>query len=137
MTEEKKQYQQAFKATSLFGGVQFLLILVSMLRSKVVALFLGPAGMGIYNLLRQTVDVINKVSSFGLSASSVKYISQELTDGDEQRAYKLISVLQNLLWITGTFGAIVLAISASFISKLLFNYFSYINYWNILFLNFF
>lgn len=126
MTEEKKQYQQAFKATSLFGGVQFLLILVSMLRSKVVALFLGPAGMGVYYLLRVTVDVINKVSSFGLSASSVKYISQELTDGDEQRAYKLISVLQNLLWITGTFGAIVLALSASFISKLLFDSNAYV-----------
>lgn len=126
MTEEKKQYQQAFKATSLFGGVQVLLILISMVRSKVVALFLGPAGMGVYNLLRVTVDVISKITGFGLSASSVKYISQELTDGDEQRAYKLISVLQNLLWITGVFGALVLAFSSSFISKLLFDSNAYV-----------
>lgn len=126
MNEEKKQYQQAFKATSLFGGVQFLQIIISALKSKVVAIFLGPSGMGIYNLLRVTVEVVGKVTNFGLSASSVRFISQELTDGDEKRAYKLISVLQNLLWITGTFGALLLAISAPFISKLLFNSDAYI-----------
>lgn len=121
MKDEKKQYRQAFKATSLFGGVQFIQIIISALKSKVIALFLGPAGMGIYNLLRNTVEIAGKTSGFGLSASSVKFISEEITDGDEQRAYKLIQVLQNLLWISGGLGALILAFCAPFISRLLFD----------------
>ncbi len=121
MSREKKQYRQAFKATSLFGGVQFVQIVISALKSKVIALFLGPSGMGVYNLLRNTVEVTGKISGFGLSASSVKFISEEFMDGDEQKAYKLIQVLQNLLWITGSIGALILAFSAPFVSRLLFD----------------
>jgi len=121
MSREKKQYRQAFKATSLFGGVQFVQIVISAIKSKVIALFLGPSGMGIYNLLRNTVEVTGKLSSFGLSASSVKFISEEFTSGDEQKAYRIIQVLQNLLWISGSIGALILAFSAPFISQLLFD----------------
>lgn len=120
MKNEKKQYRQAFKATSLFGGVQVIQIIISMLKSKVIAFFLGPAGMGIYNLLRNTVEITGKISGFGLSASSVKFISEEFTEGNEDRAYKLIQVLQNLLWISGVVGAVILAIAAPFLSRLLF-----------------
>lgn len=120
MTNEKKQYRQAFKATSLFGGVQVIQIIISALKSKIIALFLGPTGVGIYNLLRNTVEITGKISGFGLSASSVKFISEEFTDGDEEKAHKLIQILQNLLWISGGLGAIVLAILAPYLSQRLF-----------------
>ena len=48
MTEEQSSYRQIVKATSVFGGVQGFNILISIIRSKVVAVLLGPAG--IYSL---------------------------------------------------------------------------------------
>ena len=52
--EQKSSYRQIVKATSLFGGVQFFQIIISVIRSKFVAILLGPAGMGIVGLLTAT-----------------------------------------------------------------------------------
>ncbi len=38
MVSDKNSYKQIIKATSLFGGVQFFNILISIIKSKVVAL---------------------------------------------------------------------------------------------------
>lgn len=121
MENEKKQYRQAFKATSLFGGVQVFQIIVSALKSKVVALFLGPTGMGIYQLLRTTVDMTSTLTNFGLDTSAVKFIAEEFTKGNREKAFRVIQILQNLLWITGLLGAILLVLASPFLSRLLFD----------------
>lgn len=49
MIKEKKDdsYSHILKYTGIFGGVQGLNILMSMVRNKLVAIILGPEGMGI------------------------------------------------------------------------------------------
>lgn len=126
MAKEEKQYQQVFKATSLFGGVQVLQIIISVLKSKVAAIFLGPSGMGVLRLLKTTVNLVSQISSFGLPTSSVKYISLKFMNGDEEKTHKLISVLQNLLWMTGLLGAVILIAASPFLSRLLFDSKAYI-----------
>lgn len=121
MSKEKKEYQQVFKATSLFGGVQLIQIIISALKTKVVAIFLGPSGMGIYRLLQTTVNMVGKFTDFGLPTSAVKYISFEFAKGNEEKAYRYIQILQNLLWITGILGAAVLMLASPFLSELLFD----------------
>ena len=49
--EERSRYRSSFGATVLFSGVQLFQILIKIVRSKFVALFIGPAGMGIHSLL--------------------------------------------------------------------------------------
>ncbi len=63
------------KATALFGGVQIFNIFIQIIRSKVVATLLGPAGMGIMGLLNSTIDIIGKSTNFGLGLSAVKNIA--------------------------------------------------------------
>ena len=45
--EKDDSYSHILKYTSLFGGVQGLGILVGIVRNKLVALLLGPDGMGL------------------------------------------------------------------------------------------
>lgn len=48
--EKKKRnnaYANILKYTSLFGGVQALSILVALVRNKLVAVLLGPMGVGL------------------------------------------------------------------------------------------
>ena len=40
-------YKNIFKATTLFGGVQGLNILLNLARTKLVAIFLGRVGVGL------------------------------------------------------------------------------------------
>lgn len=121
MAQEEKEYQQVFKATSLFGGVQIFQILLSVVKSKITAILLGPSGMGIIRLLNSSIGLIGEFSSFGLPLSSVKHISLKFMSGDVQKTYKLIAILKKLLWITGLLGGAIMIIAAPFLSRLLFD----------------
>ena len=51
-------YSHILKYTSLFGGVQGLTILISLVRNKAMAVFLGAAGVGLNSLLTSMQNFI-------------------------------------------------------------------------------
>lgn len=57
-TEETRSYRNIFKATTLFGGVQVYQILISIIRSKFVAVLLGTAGMGIQGMFLSSISLV-------------------------------------------------------------------------------
>ena len=101
MTEDQKSYRQIFKATSIFGGVQVFKIIISIIRSKVVAVLLGPSGMGIINLLVSTTGFITTLTNFGLGTSAVKNVAAATATGDNEKARLTITVLKILVKYTG------------------------------------
>ena len=56
--ETTDSYGHVLKYTGIFGGVQGLNILVSLVRNKLVAVILGPNGMGLASLFNTTVNFI-------------------------------------------------------------------------------
>ena len=120
MTEQQSSYRQIMKATSLFGGVQVFNIAISIIRSKFIAVLLGPAGMGIMGLLTSTIGLIGSVTNFGLSISAVKDIATANSTGDNRQISLISSVLQRLVWITGILGMSVTIILSPWLSQLTF-----------------
>ena len=85
---EKGAYGQVLKYTGIFGGVQGLNVIVSLVRNKLAAVLLGPAGMGLVSLFNATVAFVSQATGFGISMSAVRHISELTESGDEaQRAY--------------------------------------------------
>ena len=62
-------YRQIMKATSIFGGVQVINIIIQIIRSKVIAVLLGTTGVGVMGLLITTISFIAKLTGFGLNTS--------------------------------------------------------------------
>ncbi len=109
---DQKGYRSIFKATSLFGGVQIYQILIGIIKSKIVAILLGPAGVGIMGLFQSATQLIQSLSSFGLSQSAVKNVSEAQASGDVKRVSLVITVLRRLVWATGLLGmALVIVLS--------------------------
>lgn len=121
MEDSQSSYRQIIKATSLFGGVQFLSILISIIRSKIVAIFLGPTGLGITSLLNSSIALISAFTSVGLDKSAVKSISMANFTGDNVKIATEISILKRLIWFTGILGTMLTIILSSWLSKLTFN----------------
>ena len=119
MTEEQS-YRQIMKATTLFGGVQVFNILISIIRSKFIAVLLGPAGMGIMGLLTSTIGIITSLTNFGLGTSAVKNIASAFGTGDEKRIGTVVTALRKMVWITGLLGLITTAILSPWLSQLTF-----------------
>ena len=113
-------YKTALKATSLFGGVQIYNIAIRIIRSKVVAVLLGPEGMGIYGLLSSSTTLVSSITSCGLGQSSIKNIAEANASGDNNRIAIVISVLRKLVWITGLVGSVVCAALSPYLSQITF-----------------
>lgn len=101
MNQEKNTYKQILKTTSIFGGVQVYNILIAIVRSKIVAVLLGPEGIGLSGLYQNATGLVSGFSSFGLNNSGVKSISES------NEKEKTVSVLYTLLLFTGILGTLV------------------------------
>lgn len=115
MNENQNQYRQILKATSLFGGVQVLSVLISIIRSKIAAIFIGPAGLGIIGILNSTLNLIIGFTKLGLDVSAVKEISTV-----NKGVSRTIAVLKRLTWLTGILGAVITIILSPWLSKVAF-----------------
>ena len=115
----KNSYRDILKTTSLFSGVQILGVLISIAKSKLAAILIGPAGIGIVGVLNSTLNVIIGFSKLGLDVSAVKEIAA-LKGHDEAKVVKIINVLRRLCWITGILGAIITIVLSSWLSQLAF-----------------
>ena len=120
MSDPKNSYRQIFKATSIFGGVQFLTIVISVIRTKLIAVFLGPAGMGIITLLNSTLGLISSISSLGIETSAVKNISENYKNGDLQSVSRIISIVRKIIFFTGVLGMLLVIIFSKTLSVITF-----------------
>ena len=121
----QSSYRQIMKATSIFGGVQVFNIIITIVRSKFVAIWLGPAGMGIMGLLTSTLGLISSITNFGLGTTAVRDISEANTSGNRERIAKTLSVFRTLVWGTGLLGMIVVIVLSPLLSQLTFGNYDY------------
>lgn len=55
-------------------------MLVGVVRNKMVAMILGPGGMGLLSLFNSTIKLVSESTNMGISMSGVKTISQNFDD---------------------------------------------------------
>lgn len=120
-------YRQIFKATSIYGGVQVIVILVAIARSKFIAMLLGPAGMGVVTLLTTTIGIIRNATEFGLGTSAIKSIAAAHSTGDANKIGTVIAVLRRWVWITGIIAFAIAVIISPWLSKATFGNGNYTN----------
>lgn len=118
---DKKQFQsgykQILKATSIFGGVQFLNILVAIGRSKVFAIFLGPSGMGVFGLYSSALQLVTNVVDMGVTTSGVRSVSKAVGENDNEEINLTLVTVNRLAWISGILGAILVFLFAAELSQ--------------------
>ena len=107
--KDRSGYRNSFGSTLLFSGVQIYQIIIKIVRSKFVAMLIGPEGMGITSLLHSTTDLVSSATNLGLSTSSVKSLSAAYTQGNQQKIAITIIVLRRLIFLTGLLGMLVCA----------------------------
>lgn len=108
------------KATSVFGGLQVFNIIIAVIRSKFVAVLLGPAGMGVFGLLTATLGVIGGLTNFGLGTSAVKNIAAAHASGNQLELNSTVAVFRRLVWATGLLGLLVTLLLSPWLSEITF-----------------
>lgn len=113
----RNSYGNILKSIGLFGGVKVFQILVSIIKNKIVAVLIGPAGMGIVGLITSATGTVTAATGFGLHTSSVRDIAKATQSGDEKRIGIVVSVLRKLVIFTGLLGTAVTFLCAPVLSQ--------------------
>ena len=113
-------YNQILKSTSLFGGVQVVTIIVSLLRNKIVAVLLGPTGVGLMGIFISASTLISSISGLGLNYSIVREIAgAKAVQKEDVSIGRVVSISQHWIILSallGLFATILLAPLLSFFS---------------------
>ena len=120
MKTEGKTYGQVLKSSALIGGASVLNVVFAMVRTKVMALLLGPAGIGLFGLYSSICDLTRSVAGLGINSSGVRQIAEAVGTGDAQRIARTVTTLRRVALYSGALGALLLLIFSKPLSRLTF-----------------
>jgi PST family polysaccharide transporter len=104
MTSEKNSYGEILRSSSIVGGAQATNYVIGLARVKLVAMLLGPTGVGLIGLYTSAIGFVGTVSGLGVGPSSVREIVRAYGQGDPQEAARTVIVLRRVCWAIGFFG---------------------------------
>lgn len=91
------------KAVGIFGGVQMTGILCSIVRTKLVAIWIGAVGVGLFGLYNTAIDMISSLTQLGIRSSAVREVAGAESESLQRRA--ILIVRRWSLWL-GLVGAL-------------------------------
>ena len=101
---QSSSYKQIIKSSGITGLAQGIDIFSRLLRTKLVALWLGASGIGVMGILQSTIELISSFSGLGLGSSAIRSVAVSVANGNEQKVGEVITTLRWLVWVTGVFG---------------------------------
>lgn len=115
MSGKGNNYYAALKATTLFGGIQVVQILVQLIRSKFLAVLIGPYGIGYLGLINNSLSLLEAFTGLGIATSAIKPISNAHTNNPVELG-KIVWTVRRLILVTGLFGCICTALLSPLLS---------------------
>ena len=112
--------RMAMKAMGLFGGVQVMGILCSIIRTKLVAMWIGPVGIGLFGLFNNALEMISTGTNLGIRSSSVRDISQAMGSHDSSLVARMVTVVRKWSMWLGLAGALITLSLAPLLSRITF-----------------
>ncbi len=110
-------YGHILKTSTLMGLSTGLNLVLAAVRTKIFAMLLGPAGMGLMGALSSIADLTRNLAGLGLQSSGVRQIAQAHAQGDHERLGVSMHVL---LWCSAfmaLLGATGLWVSSPWVSE--------------------
>ena len=113
-------YGQILKSSAWIGGSSVLVIGIGVVRTKAIAVMLGPAGFGLMGLYNAIIDLALAAASMGIANAGVRQIAESVATGDEARIARTVIVLRRTAIMLGIFGVALLAAFSRQVSTLTF-----------------
>ena len=107
-TESIKSKKQIIKSTGIIGFSQVFTIALQIVRTKIIAILLGPAGVGLLGIYNTIVDMVRNATGMGINFSGVREIAQACGTSDSATIANKALLLRRWALITGSVGVAVL-----------------------------
>ncbi|GGA59971.1 O-antigen translocase [Edaphobacter acidisoli] len=120
--EEEKQgsYGQILKSSAMVGGSSAINIVIGMVRTKAMAILLGPAGFGLFGLFGSIANLTQTIAGMGVNSSGVRQIAEASGTGNSVRVAQTTIVLRRVSVLLGLLGAVLLIVFQRPVARLTF-----------------
>ncbi len=118
-------YRQIFKSTALIGGTQVINIFLGVARTKVLAILLGPSGMGITGMYQSATGLIGMLAGFGIGSAGVRQIAEAAGTCEEDRIARTVRTLRVTSLLSGLLGMSLILLFCRQIGYTTFGNYSY------------
>lgn len=108
---------QILRSTSIVGSSTAISMLLGLIRGKVVAIFLGPAGLGLLGLLNNIMSTTANVASLGIGTSGVRHIADAAVRGDPDAVARARSALMIGMALLAVIGGAVTWVLRGWIAR--------------------
>ncbi len=108
-TDHGSSYGQILKSSSIVGGAQGINYIIGLVRTKVVAVLLGPSGVGLVGLYMSIISLVQTVAQLGIDQSGVREIAEAAGTGDQLKVARTARTLRRVCWLTGVLGWVLTA----------------------------
>lgn len=104
------------KVTGMFGGLQATNIICSVVRSKLVAIWIGATGVGLFGVLNAALEMINSLTQLGIRQSAVR----DLAAASKEEVPALVCVIRRWSLVLGCIGTLLTLVCSPWLSELSF-----------------
>ncbi len=112
-------HREILRATSITGAASVLNILISVVRTKVLALLIGPAGVGLFGLFSRVLGTASMLVGMGLGHSGVRQLAAAA--GDPQTLARVRKALWYASLALGALGMLLMWLLREPIADLVFD----------------
>ena len=116
LNKSEKSYGQIVKSSALIGGSSLLNAVFGIIRTKAMALLLGPAGYGLFGIYDSICNLTRTLGGMGINFSGVRQIAEAVGTGDNHRIATTVITLRRVAFFTGALGALLLVIAGKWVS---------------------
>lgn len=101
---ENESKTQLLKSTVIVGTSQALTIFLQVIRTKLIAVLLGPVGVGLVGIYNTIVDLVRSITGLGINFSGVREIA--MSSGDNSKVAGKALLLKRWSIATGIIGGV-------------------------------
>jgi PST family polysaccharide transporter len=95
-------FARILRSSALMGGASGVSLIAALIRNKLIAILLGPGGLGVFGILSQYAGMMSQI--FGLGAGST--VIRHVADVDEEHRLQRESEVRSFTWKVSAIGAI-------------------------------
>jgi len=113
-------YREILTSSALIGGSTLINVVVGIIRTKAMAVLLGPAGYGLLGAYELISNLARTIAQLGINSSGVREVAEASASGDIARIARTASVLKRAAIVCGGLGSLLLLLLSEPVSELSF-----------------
>jgi enterobacterial common antigen flippase len=105
-THGRTSYVQILRSSAIIGGSSVVTVVLGIIRTKVMAVFLGPSGIGLVGIFDSIIQLARTLACLGIDSSGVRQVAEAHGTGDIRRVSVSVICLRKACLLLGLIGSV-------------------------------